>query len=95
MAIKNCHVVILSDYAKGSIVDPQAFIKIAKDNNIPVVIDPKRDDFSVYRNASVITPNLKELQKVVGPCFNERNIVNKGRALVQTNNFAAVIVTRG
>ncbi len=94
-AINNCDVVILSDYAKGTIFDPQAFIKIAREKNIPVIVDPKRDDFSAYCNATVVTPNFKELQDVVGSCLNEREIIKKGRALMKANHFEALIITRG
>jgi D-beta-D-heptose 7-phosphate kinase/D-beta-D-heptose 1-phosphate adenosyltransferase len=93
-AINDSDVVILSDYAKGTILDPQAFIQIAKSKHIPVIVDPKRD-FAAYRNANVVTPNFKELQDVVGICHTERDIVKKGRALMKANNFEALIITRG
>jgi D-beta-D-heptose 7-phosphate kinase/D-beta-D-heptose 1-phosphate adenosyltransferase len=92
--INTSEVVVLSDYAKGTIQDPQAFIQIAKKKNVPVIVDPKRD-FAAYRNASVVTPNFKELQDVVGACHTERDIVKKGRALMKANNFEALIITRG
>lgn len=93
-AIDHCDVVVLSDYAKGTILDPQHFIQIARSKNIPVIVDPKRD-FIVYRNANVITPNFKEFQDVVGLCQTERDIVRKGRTLMKSNNFEALIITRG
>ena len=94
-AVSNCDVVVLSDYAKGTITNPQEFIAIARAKNIPIIIDPKRDDFSVYRNATVVTPNFKELQDVVGLCANERDIVKKGRSLMKANGFEALVITRG
>jgi D-beta-D-heptose 7-phosphate kinase/D-beta-D-heptose 1-phosphate adenosyltransferase len=55
--------VVLSDYAKG-VLTPRlirAVMTRAKKLRKPVVVDPKGIDFSVYRGATVITPNRKEL----------------------------------
>ena len=54
---------VLSDYAKG-VLTPQlirAVIERAKKLGKPVIVDPKGIDFSIYRGATVITPNRKEL----------------------------------
>ena len=51
--------IILSDYNKGVLNNPW-FTKI-KANNI--FVDPKKNDFSFYSNATIITPNLNELQR--------------------------------
>ena len=62
-AMKRADAVVLSDYAKG-VLTPRvirAVIKRARGLKIPVVVDPKGMDFSVYRGATVITPNRKEL----------------------------------
>ena len=40
-------------------------INLAKKNKIKIIVDPKRTDFSFYRNANIITPNLKELSEAV------------------------------
>jgi len=93
--LDDCDVVVLSDYAKGTIFDPQLFIQAAKAKNIPVIIDPKRTDFSMYRDATVITPNFKELQDVVGSCLSEQDIVKKGKALMKAHNLEALVITRG
>ena len=54
--------ILLSDYGKGLLT--AAFISeviaIGKKKNVPVLVDPKGNDFSRYRGCSVITPNLKE-----------------------------------
>src|SRR5262249_55413082 len=62
-AMKSADAVVLSDYAKG-VLTPRlirAVIKRAKKLKIPVVVDPKGMDFSIYRGATIITPNRKEL----------------------------------
>ncbi|UWZ85533.1 D-glycero-beta-D-manno-heptose-7-phosphate kinase [Occallatibacter riparius] len=56
-------VVVLSDYAKGVLVPNicQAVIQEAKRLSIPVLVDPKADDFARYKGATTICPNLNEL----------------------------------
>jgi D-beta-D-heptose 7-phosphate kinase/D-beta-D-heptose 1-phosphate adenosyltransferase len=56
--------VILSDYGKGVLAQhlPQAIISECRRRNTPVLVDPKRHDYSAYRGATCITPNLKEFQ---------------------------------
>lgn len=88
-------VVILSDYAKGVLNDVPAFIKIARAHNIPVLIDPKGNDFHRYHGASLLTPNFKEFQDIVGVCKNDAEILSKGRALIDQLDLQALLVTRG
>jgi len=56
-------VVVISDYGKGVVTDKVCRIAIdyANARNIPVIVDPKRQDFTIYRGATVITPNDTEL----------------------------------
>lgn len=86
--------VILSDYDKGALTDPQTLIKAARTANIPVLIDPKGTDFSIYRGASLITPNLSEFEAVVGPCTDEADLVKKGLQLIEDVQLDALLVTR-
>jgi len=58
-----CHAVVLSDYAKGVLTPEvcQQVIQAARKLGIPVLVDPKSADFSRYRGATTICPNLGEL----------------------------------
>jgi D-beta-D-heptose 7-phosphate kinase/D-beta-D-heptose 1-phosphate adenosyltransferase len=70
-AIDAAHVVILSDYGKGACSDRvlRAVIDHGRATGKKVLVDPKRRDFSVYRGASVLTPNRKELSEAtLLPC---------------------------
>jgi D-beta-D-heptose 7-phosphate kinase/D-beta-D-heptose 1-phosphate adenosyltransferase len=63
--LAHCDAVVLSDYAKG-VLSPevcQAVISGARKLDIPVLVDPKSADFSRYRGASTICPNLSELSR--------------------------------
>src|SRR5437764_14494602 len=62
-AIPRVGAVVLSDYAKG-VLTPRvirAVIEAAKRARIPLIVDPKAPDYAVYRGATVITPNRREL----------------------------------
>ena len=87
-------VVILSDYAKGAITDPQDFIKLAKSKGVKVLVDPKGSDFSRYRGASLLTPNMSEFEGVVGAVTSEADLVEKAQALLADFEIDAILVTR-
>jgi len=55
--------VVLSDYAKGTLTPRliREVIEAAKKTGIPVIVDPKAVDYSIYRGATVVKPNRKEL----------------------------------
>lgn len=70
-AIDASDVVVLSDYNKGVCSDRvvRAVIDHAAAAGKRVIVDPKRRDLSVYRGASILTPNRKELTEATGlPC---------------------------
>ena len=65
--IKNYDAVLLSDYAKGVLRDDfcKQIIKIANENSKFILIDPKGSDYSKYKNATLLTPNLKEAMQAL------------------------------
>jgi D-beta-D-heptose 7-phosphate kinase/D-beta-D-heptose 1-phosphate adenosyltransferase len=94
-ALQTVNVAVLSDYSKGTITNPKLFIELARAANIPILVDPKGIDFSVYHGATLITPNLTEFEAIVGPCKNEQAIVEKGQALLKAHQIGALLLTRG
>src|SRR5690606_12812424 len=46
--LPQANVLILSDYAKGSLQDCQSIIRMAREMGVPVLVDPKGQDFSRY-----------------------------------------------
>ncbi len=62
-ALPRCGAVVLSDYAKGALTPRviRGVIDAANRQGVPVIVDPKADDYAVYRGATIITPNRKEL----------------------------------
>ncbi len=93
--LQNCDIVILSDYGKGTLSDPQPLIQAANNAGKPVIIDPKGTDFSKYRGATLITPNQSEFEAVVGACRNEAELLEKAETLRHNLQLNALLVTRG
>jgi len=97
-AMADADACIISDYGKG-VVSPElvaAVVDAARARRVPVVVDPKRKDFAAYRGATVVTPNLQELEVAVGaPCQTTDEVVAAGSRLVEQLGGGAVLVTRG
>lgn len=87
--------VILSDYQKGTLAAPQSFIQLARQSHIPVLIDPKNKHFDDYRQASILTPNLKEFEAVAGTCRSEEDLLHKGKTLLEKYELDSLLITRG
>jgi len=92
--LDSCDVIILSDYGKGALQDISALIDKARKQHKIVLVDPKGADFSRYRGASGVTPNLTEFEAVVGPCKDEHEFVQKAENLRSELKLAALVITR-
>ncbi len=93
--LTHINILVLSDYAKGTLLHVQDFIQRAITKKIPIIVDPKGSDFHKYKGATLITPNLKEFELVVGPCQTEEELIAKGNALLTTHQWQALLITRG
>ncbi|MBT8429590.1 MAG: bifunctional D-glycero-beta-D-manno-heptose-7-phosphate kinase/D-glycero-beta-D-manno-heptose 1-phosphate adenylyltransferase HldE [Gammaproteobacteria bacterium] len=94
-ALGDCDVVVLSDYGKGTLQDVARFIKAARAAGRQVLVDPKGMDFSRYRGATLITPNLAEFEAVVGHCPDDDVLVERGQNLISELDLEALLITRG
>ena len=94
-SLPDCGAVVLSDYGKGTLRDPQPFIRAARAAGVPVLVDPKHADFSVYAGASLITPNLAEFEQAAGPSHDEAALVENARRLIEAHGLGGLLVTRG
>lgn len=92
-ALKGKQTLIISDYGKTSFKDPQPLISTARKLDIPVLVDPKGDNYQKYTGATILTPNLKEFSAVVGECQTDAIIFKKAQALCLELNLNAVVVT--
>lgn len=88
-------IVLISDYGKGGLYHIRDMISAARAAGKPIVVDPKGTDFSRYAGASMITPNLKELEQVVGPCREETELAAKAADLIRKLGIDSLLVTKG
>jgi D-glycero-beta-D-manno-heptose-7-phosphate kinase len=94
-ALPECDVVILSDYGKGGMTHIRQMIQLARRAKKRVLVDPKGDDYSRYRGASIITPNRAELREVVGTWQDEKDLTRRAESLRSKLGLEALLVTRG
>ncbi|NRD72065.1 bifunctional D-glycero-beta-D-manno-heptose-7-phosphate kinase/D-glycero-beta-D-manno-heptose 1-phosphate adenylyltransferase HldE [Shewanella sp. VB17] len=92
--LSHVDVVVLSDYAKGALADPQSFIKQARAQGVNVLVDPKGSNFARYRGATLLTPNMSEFELVVGEVTSEADLVKKAHQVLQEFELDALLVTR-
>jgi len=93
--LEDQQVLVLSDYGKGALLDPQPLIRAARQRGLPVIVDPKGCDYSRYRGATLLTPNRAEFEAVVGACDSEASLLAKGQALMAELSLSALLITRG
>jgi D-beta-D-heptose 7-phosphate kinase/D-beta-D-heptose 1-phosphate adenosyltransferase len=90
--------IIISDYAKGAcsealVVD---LIQEARQAKKFLAVDPKSDDFSVYRGASIVTPNKKEAVRASGvEIVDEASFIQAGEKLLEVIASDYLLITRG
>jgi D-glycero-beta-D-manno-heptose-7-phosphate kinase len=87
-------VVVLSDYAKGGLMDVAMMIAAARQAGKCVLVDPKGEDFSRYAGASILTPNKSELRHIVGSWSSEQELTAKAQQLRASLGLDALLLTR-
>jgi D-beta-D-heptose 7-phosphate kinase/D-beta-D-heptose 1-phosphate adenosyltransferase len=93
--VKAADVVVLSDYAKGTLARAAELIALCRAARVPVLVDPKGTDFTRYRGAHALTPNRSEFEAVVGRCATEAELLRKGKKLRVDLDLEVLLVTRG
>ncbi|HHQ15111.1 MAG TPA: bifunctional D-glycero-beta-D-manno-heptose-7-phosphate kinase/D-glycero-beta-D-manno-heptose 1-phosphate adenylyltransferase HldE [Chromatiales bacterium] len=84
---------VVSDYAKGTLVHAPQIISLCREHGVPVLVDPKGQDFERYRGASVLTPNRTEFEAVVGRCTDDDSLLGRASALCTELELDALVVT--
>ena len=87
-------VVILSDYGKGGLTHIQNMITAARALKKIILVDPKGEDYSRYRGASILTPNMSEFRQVAGKPKDEKDLTARAQKLRKTLRLEALLVTR-
>jgi D-beta-D-heptose 7-phosphate kinase/D-beta-D-heptose 1-phosphate adenosyltransferase len=97
--LPHCGAVIVSDYGKGVISPALCQWLMARTNRlgIPVVVDPKGDDYQLYAQATLVTPNRQELALAVGKNIaraKEEVLVAAGEELMAKCTLKNLLITR-
>ncbi|MCC6127957.1 MAG: D-glycero-beta-D-manno-heptose-7-phosphate kinase [Chlamydiae bacterium] len=93
--IARSQVVAISDYAKGFLSKRllAAIIEIARREKVPVIVDPKGSDFSKYRGASVLKPNLSEAHTAAKMPFSA-SLDDVAKHLIEVSQVDLLLITR-
>lgn len=86
--------VLFSDYGKGGLAHISDMIARARAAAVPILIDPKGNDYARYRGATVITPNRAELQQVIGSWHDEADLQARVQNLRSQHDIQALLLTR-
>jgi D-beta-D-heptose 7-phosphate kinase/D-beta-D-heptose 1-phosphate adenosyltransferase len=90
--------IVLSDYGKGVLAD--GLLREVLDGGaaagVPVVVDPKRGDYTQYRGCASLTPNQKEAGQATGIAIHDLDSLRRaGAELLARTGAACVLITRG
>jgi D-beta-D-heptose 7-phosphate kinase / D-beta-D-heptose 1-phosphate adenosyltransferase len=96
-ALSEVDAVILSDYGKG-VLGPHLVefaIGRACKQQVPVFVDPKTDDFRLYRGATCITPNQTELARAARlPTTSDHDVIAAAQKVMRQAEARAILATR-
>ncbi|MBN2568343.1 MAG: D-glycero-beta-D-manno-heptose-7-phosphate kinase [Deltaproteobacteria bacterium] len=94
----NLGAIIISDYKKGVIFKNliEGIREAISGRDIFLCVDPKQNNFALYRDCALITPNKQEAERALGVEFeNEDDVIRGGRKLLASYDFGAVLITLG
>jgi len=90
--------VVVSDYNKGFLTEKllKRLITTSLNNNKHILVDPKGKNFNKYYQATILTPNLREIAEASGIDEFETDILEQaGKQLLLNLNLKALLVTQG
>lgn len=98
--IPTCGAIVVSDYGKGLVTE--AFMQslhsliAASGRAIPVLVDPKPQNFRLYKNVNLLTPNAKETSESAGmPVGTPEEIIAAGRTIMERLECRHLVTTLG
>jgi len=93
----NFDVIVVSDYLKG-VLTPEVLAALCQAGRrlaIPVVVDPKGDDYGKYRGATLLTPNRKEAEIASGIAIADQpSLERAAEGLLNGLDLDALLITR-
>lgn len=93
--IKGCQIVAISDYGKGFLSRTliSSLIQLARKEGIPVIVDPKGEDFAKYRGATIIKPNLTEAY-AAAKLSQDASLDSVANAILKSAGIDQLLITR-
>lgn len=88
-------VIVFSDYDKGILKNLPDLIEQVRMLNKLSLVDPKGYDPSKFKGADIITPNLKEIDQLIGHYDNENEFKIRILNLMKENNIKNIVLTKG
>ncbi len=96
-SIQRVDIILISDMNKGVLTRRvlETIIKLGKDNKVPVIVDPRlSNDYTIYKGATVITPNRFETKLATGIKITDVNSMKSaGKKLLEESAFEYVVIT--
>lgn len=96
--IPQVDIIVISDYGKGvcNEIVCRKVISMARSHQKQVVVDPKGSNWDKYCDATIITPNLKEISDVFGSEIKNKDeqIHEAAKNVIQKYNLTSLLVTR-
>ncbi len=96
--VAHAQALILSDYGKGVLSSEvlAGAIRLAREHKVPVLVDPKGNDYRRYRGATLVTPNRKEAEEALGRKLAALDeLPRAGADLLEVAQLEAVVITLG
>jgi rfaE bifunctional protein kinase chain/domain len=98
--VKDCGAIVLSDYGKGvvtaGLMQGLRSLRHGKSRPVPLLVDPKPQNFSLYKNVTLLTPNAREASESVAlPVSSPEEIVRAGRAILTASGSGHLVTTLG
>lgn len=90
--------IILEDYGKG-VIDEEVIcksIEVSKKYDLPILVDPKVENFKLYKDITIMTPNHFEASKGAGIEIRDKeSLLKAGDQLIRQLNMKGLLITQG
>jgi rfaE bifunctional protein kinase chain/domain len=89
--------IIIEDYNKGILVKDciETILEMAAKHNLPVYVDPKRDNFFVYNKIRLFKPNMFEFESMINFDKQNKSFEELGKQLREKIDAEILMITRG
>ncbi|MFQ5789345.1 MAG: bifunctional heptose 7-phosphate kinase/heptose 1-phosphate adenyltransferase, partial [Acidobacteriota bacterium] len=97
-AVARADALVLSDYSKGMLTPRlvEQSIALARNRQIPILVDPKLRRFAAYKHVSLVTPNVGEAEEASRVAIDgPTGLEGAANVILATLHCQAVLITRG